>query len=156
MAKVLVGVDGSELALEAAREALALLAPDVSVIVLAVARPVVLPSIDSAGLTGVGGGVGPLVMDEATEGALRAAADDAAAALEALGLAGAGGVSRVEEGDPGSVLCRVAEEEHVDLVVVGSHGSGALKRALLGSVSHHVLHHAPCPVLVVREKRPRD
>ena len=59
---------------------------------------------------------------------------------------------RVVHGDPAIEICRVAEEGRFDLVVIGSHGSGFLKQVLLGSVSHHVLHHAPCPVLVVRER----
>jgi nucleotide-binding universal stress UspA family protein len=48
------------------------------------------------------------------------------------------------------VICERAEELSVDVVVVGSRGRGAIRRALLGSVSSHVVHNAPCPVLVVR------
>ena len=59
---------------------------------------------------------------------------------------------RVAQGDPAIEICRVAKEGRFDLVVIGSHGSGFFKQVLLGSVSHHVLHHAPCPVLVVRER----
>ena len=44
----------------------------------------------------------------------------------------------------------VAGRVGADVVVLGSHGHGWLQRVLLGSVSHHVLQHAPCPVLVMR------
>ncbi|KOX34834.1 hypothetical protein ADK67_02740 [Saccharothrix sp. NRRL B-16348] len=44
----------------------------------------------------------------------------------------------------------VEEAGGAALLVVGSHGHGAVRRALLGSVSHAMLHHAPCPLAVVR------
>ena len=55
---------------------------------------------------------------------------------------------RLVEGDPAESL--VTEAEDADLVVVGSRGRGGLTSALLGSVSGHVVHHAGCPVVVVK------
>jgi nucleotide-binding universal stress UspA family protein len=58
---------------------------------------------------------------------------------------------RIEVGDVASTICRVADEVGVDVIVLGSHGRSGLKRLFLGSVSEHVVRHAPCPVLVVRD-----
>jgi nucleotide-binding universal stress UspA family protein len=57
-------------------------------------------------------------------------------------------------GDPGDQIVSAAEAERVDMVLVGSHGRGAVGRLFLGSVSEHVVRHAPCPVLVVRPLEP--
>jgi len=55
------------------------------------------------------------------------------------------------EGDPGESIVEAAVAERADLIVVGSHGRSGVGRFLIGSVSDHVVRHAPCPVLVVRQ-----
>jgi universal stress protein A len=52
-------------------------------------------------------------------------------------------------GSPTLELDRWAEQEHPDLFITGIH-HGPARRAVLGSVTSHLVHHAPCPVLVVR------
>jgi nucleotide-binding universal stress UspA family protein len=53
-------------------------------------------------------------------------------------------------GTPFVEIVRTARDENADLVVVGTHGRGAIAHALLGSVAEKVVRSAPCPVLTVR------
>ena len=53
-------------------------------------------------------------------------------------------------GRPDVEILAVAEEIGAGMVVIGSRGLGGVKRALMGSKSDSVVHHAHCPVLVVR------
>eukprot|EP00271_Cylindrocystis_brebissonii_P003730 TRINITY_DN149_c0_g1_i1.p2 TRINITY_DN149_c0_g1~~TRINITY_DN149_c0_g1_i1.p2 ORF type:complete len:170 (+),score=32.95 TRINITY_DN149_c0_g1_i1:360-869(+) len=57
-------------------------------------------------------------------------------------------------GEPRESICSAVEQLNADLLIMGSHGRGAVKRALLGSVSNYCIHHAKCPVVVVRHKAP--
>ena len=50
---------------------------------------------------------------------------------------------------PGEVICKLAEDESADLIVIGSRGIGTLRRTILGSVSDYCVHHAHIPGLVV-------
>ncbi|KAK7277733.1 hypothetical protein RJT34_22748 [Clitoria ternatea] len=59
----------------------------------------------------------------------------------------------VVEGDPRNVLCDAVEKYHASLLVVGSHGYGAIKRAVLGSVSDYCAHHAHCTVMIVKKPK---
>lgn len=56
----------------------------------------------------------------------------------------------VWEGTPGEAIVAAADAEQADLIVLGTHGRTGINRSLLGSVSDHVIRHAPCPVVVVR------
>lgn len=56
----------------------------------------------------------------------------------------------MEIGAPAQVIVSLSAANSYDLIVMGSRGLGAIKEFVLGSVSSHVLHHALCPVLVVR------
>ena len=59
--------------------------------------------------------------------------------------------SIVTEGSPAVEILRIIEEQQIDLAVIGTRGRTTITRFLLGSVSEHVLNHASCSVLVVKE-----
>jgi nucleotide-binding universal stress UspA family protein len=65
-------------------------------------------------------------------------------------------ITRIHEGPPGRVIVDMAKACRADLVVVGSRGRGMVKGFLLGSVSHYVVRHAPCSVLVAKRAPTRD
>ena len=58
----------------------------------------------------------------------------------------------VLNGGPAHEICRTAETQAADLIVIATHGYTGLKHFMLGSVTENVVRHAPCPVLVVRER----
>lgn len=57
------------------------------------------------------------------------------------------------DGSPAETILKVADEENVDLIVVGASGKHALERFLLGSVSEKIVRHARVPVLVVHSQK---
>jgi nucleotide-binding universal stress UspA family protein len=154
VARVLIAVDGSELANQAGSRAVGLLGADHEFVVLEVAQVPPVPS-PSSGLAGMDPGADvvppPEVWLRLSDAAVAEAQADLAEAVRHLG---APARQRVETGEPGETICQVAAQEKADLVVVGSLGKGWARRALLGSVSHHVIQQAPCPVLVVRAPEP--
>lgn len=56
----------------------------------------------------------------------------------------------VLKGTPYEEISRFAEENKIDLIVIGTHGRKGLDRMLFGSTAEQVVRHAPCPVLTVR------
>ncbi len=146
--KALIATDGSEASTRAAHEAAELLHPDTELQIVTV-----IPTMEDP-LETAGGFEGPLITEEEAREEHRDATEAGREALEAT-LAGAGEPARtdlVEGDDPGRVICELAEERDVDVVVVGESEKGWFTRLLQGSVMEYVVKHAPCAVLVVRAK----
>jgi nucleotide-binding universal stress UspA family protein len=59
--------------------------------------------------------------------------------------------AELRTGSPFVEIVRYAREEHIDLIVMGTHGRGPIAHMLLGSVAERVVRKAPCPVLTVRQ-----
>lgn len=80
----------------------------------------------------------------------RTAAEEAAQkAKSAAGLKDA--TLTIVAGTPFVEIVKLARSEKADLLIIGTHGRGAVAHALLGSVAEKVIRKAPCPVLTVRE-----
>ncbi|MFZ3132906.1 MAG: universal stress protein [Desulfosporosinus sp.] len=72
------------------------------------------------------------------------------ATLEGIDISSVILIKKKLHGRPANVILKEVENENIDLVVMGSHGSGVIAGSLLGSVSSYVLHNANCPVLIVK------
>jgi len=57
---------------------------------------------------------------------------------------------RVESGHPVTIILEQVKKENIDLVIMGSHGYGAIAGSVLGSVSQRVLQRVSCPVLIIK------
>jgi len=144
--KILVSLDGSELAENALApalkiaEAMAARAGDqpVKLILLRVVGPVALVAAD------------PLLYDEL----MRMGIDEAQAYLNTVVTSLRPGAVAVEAhaaaGSAASAIVQYAETNGVDLIVMSSHGRTGSSRWVYGSVAEKVLHHAPCATIIIR------
>ena len=55
----------------------------------------------------------------------------------------------VATGEAAPEILRMAHQEHVDLIVIASHGMAGWQRLVFGSVAENVVRQAPCPVLTI-------
>jgi nucleotide-binding universal stress UspA family protein len=141
----LVCTDGSDLADNAAAAGLQVLAPaDRTVIVTVVPEPSLMLPYDASGMAGAA--VSPAEFDEIRDRLSTEGQSVLERTARELGIDNA--ETRVLVGDAGRGIVELAAELEASVIVLGSRGRGGLVRAVLGSVSDHVVRHAPCPVLV--------
>ena len=148
--KILVSLDGSELAEKALAPALKIAeamaaradGQPVHLILLRAVGPVALVAAD------------PLLYDEL----MRMGIDEAQAylntAVTALKPQGVAIETHATAGSAASVIVQYAEANDVDLIVMSSHGRTGSSRWVYGSVAEKVLHHAPCATMIIRAHVP--
>lgn len=139
--KILIPVDGSELALDAVRHALHLQRNGLQAsFVLATVQPPtfmyeMILAPDAEVLDRVSGAVG----SRALEGA-----------QVLFQQAGVPFEREISSGEPAPTLIEIAQKHGCDAIIMGARGLGGLRAALLGSVSQAVLHTSPVPVTIVK------
>ena len=143
---IMIAVDGSSESLQAVREALKLIARGLrtEIALVNVQEPASLLELatrDADAIAAAAVQAGENLMSEA------------AALLDAEGV---GYSMAVVLGEPGSMLLEMAEDLNADMVIMGARGMGALKSAIVGSVSKTVITHCHRPVLVVRSPEEED
>jgi nucleotide-binding universal stress UspA family protein len=146
--KVLIAIDDDDSSREALQFAERMVSADDDVLVLNVANyPGLVPMAGDP----FGAGMGAAALDPVSLGEIDQRAEQLVKAT--VGDLDAHSEGVVEHGAPGERICAVATEHEIELIILGSHERGAFGRFLHGSVSDFVVHHAPCPVLVVRHTK---
>lgn len=140
--KILVPVDGSAASLEAVRQALRMLQDGLR-------ASLVLANVqESATLYEMLLAHDPEVIDKVSAEAGLNLLEPARALVRQAGVEHE---IEVAAGDPAHTLIDILENFGCDMVVMGARGLGTLRSAMLGSVSHEVLHAAQVPVLIVKQ-----
>jgi nucleotide-binding universal stress UspA family protein len=147
--RVMIATDGSDAACAAAEQATQLLAPDADYFLVTIIDPQLDPMEYAGGIEG------PALDEAEVRATFREAMVDAEGALARTARSfGARPVAqRIVERNGAGVgarICELAQEERVEVIVVGSRHRRAIVDLMLGSVGTYVLDHSPCPVLVVR------
>jgi nucleotide-binding universal stress UspA family protein len=143
---ILVAVDGSEHADRALTEAIDLAHASNARLTIITAVPEPRTGAMMALASGAAAALGPALMEESNR-ILRAAADRVPEDISVTTIL-------TEHPIRQAILKRIEDGRH-DVVVMGSRGRGTVRSAVLGSVSHHILHHSPVPVLIVHADAPR-
>jgi nucleotide-binding universal stress UspA family protein len=137
--RILVGIDGSQQSLEAARQAALLQDPD--------GQLTLFSAWDIAPVLGGTGSAVPYYFDEDRQ---RAAAEKSLAAARDYVAAYTLATAKLVRGEPVAQLLGEIERDQDTLIAVGSSGTGRLLGIVEGSVATTIIHRSPCSVLVAR------
>ncbi|MAT98157.1 MAG: hypothetical protein CL608_13515 [Anaerolineaceae bacterium] len=146
--KILVPLDGSELAERALEPALALARATRGELLL-----LSIPFLKHM-FVEERAGYGMLLPHQSIEATRKELSDYLQRLTETHGPSEVGMRSQIGFGDEASVIVDTAVAEDIDLIVMSTHGFTGFSRWFLGSVTEKVLRSAPCPVLVIRDARP--
>ena len=147
--RILVPLDGSKHSMRALEEAIQIAKQcdgkitlvhvysvlRASVVPMAMAEPVIMP---------------PDVVTKLAEAVRKAGVTILEEAEKKVEAEGVQSKALLREGHVVEEILRAAKEENVDLIVIGARGLSTIKEIFLGSVSHGVALHAPCPVLLMK------
>jgi len=141
--KVLVPVDGSPASIHAVKLAIDQVKtlPGASLVIVNVQNPATLSLADGVGI------MPPEWIEQEEVRAATEALQDAVAACREAGVAY---VTRSERGSIAATIDRVAREEHVEHIIMGTRGLGGVRGLLLGSIATQLLHLADAPVTLVK------
>jgi len=146
--KILVPLDGSELAERALQPALTLARPDGGELILMrvpLMERIAMPAPEGHGL---------LWPDQSFEQSQKESTEYLATVQKTYQQPSFTLRTLIVDGDVASSIVDTAAAEKVDLIVISTHGYSGLTRWMLGSVTERVLRGATCPVLVVRTENP--
>ena len=147
--RILIATDGSKNGEKAAKSGIELAKLSGGKVIIAYVADIG-KYMPSAGIISPFGGVSPDAIDNVVA-SIREAGEKAT--LQVDELARASGVTSerlIVEGNPASEILRIAEDEKIDVIVMGSIGKTGLEKFLMGSVAEKVVHNSKLPVLIVR------
>ncbi len=151
MAKIVVGVDGSESSKAALRWAVEEARLRGATLHAVHAWELPLSPGEDPSYVAVGEATEEHDLERVARSLDVAASEALGASLEGVDTSGVELRPESVQSSPADALLRAAED--AEILVVGSRGRGGFRELLLGSVSQKVVHHAPCPVVVVRAAR---
>jgi nucleotide-binding universal stress UspA family protein len=140
---ILLCTDGSDTALDALEAGLRVLGHAYRVVIATVIEPGDPTLVAGTGMAG--GVMAEPEFERLEDERVRDARMALDRARSTLGLPDAETV--ILTGSPGQSLCHLAESLDASVIVMGTRGLGGIRRAVLGSVSDHVVRNAQCPVV---------